>query len=945
MWPVSLVSLRGARLETQAFHSRCALPPAVVLFHPYDQHIALASKDNFGIWDWGTAAKLCVGSWRKAWGRVTALAYLNAHERALLAVASHAGHLAVYSGLARRTPGRVQVLCGGSRRKAWGRVTALAYLNAHERALLAVASHAGHLAVYRYCAGVAAQGGAASPRSPTSTRTSARCWQWPRTPDTWPCTGTVRGVAAQGVGPRHRARLPQRARARAAGSGLARRTPGRVQVLCGGRGARRGAASPRSPTSTRTSARCWQWPRTPDTWPCTGTVRGVAAQGVGPRHRARLPQRARARAAGSGLARRTPGRVQVLCGGSRRKAWGRVTALAYLNAHERALLAVASHAGHLAVYRYCAGGRGARRGAASPRSPTSTRTSARCWQWPRTPDTWPCTGTVRGVAAQGVGPRHRARLPQRARARAAGSGLARRTPGRVQVLCGGSRRKAWGRVTALAYLNAHERALLAVASHAGHLAVYRPSGSSMEPALVSAWRALDVRPAPHYRPPPAQPIYSLAQLVSEQFLSSEERAAAPQANHVLGGAGAGGAGAGAGGYSAPPPTLLRWCARRRHLALAGLAGSVRVWDAHTELLHADIPTECESAATALWRGSEWEGAGAGAGAGDGGPWSRGFADGSLRAWDERARRRAGRAAPPPRARAVLRAATRQAQAGHRLVSSGGGVAGGGVADGSLRAWDERAPGAQAALHHHRAPCCAARRDTPGTSWPRCTTTAPVLCCAPRHARHKLVTGWSVVGGGSLVAGVADGSLRAWDERAPGAQAALHHHRAPVLCCAPRHARHKLGGGSLVAGVADGSLRAWDERAPGAQAALHHHRAPVLCCAPRHARHKLVTGCMNGEIRIYDTRAMDAPAETLRAPGPLAAVAVHPLLDLIACGSVNQSISLFELGGAPLNTIKFHEGFMGMGARIGPVCCLAFHPLRYAMGVGSKDSTVSVYVRR
>ncbi|KAI8435472.1 hypothetical protein MSG28_003775 [Choristoneura fumiferana] len=140
----------------------------------------------------------------------------------------------------------------------------------------------------------------------------------------------------------------------------------------------------------------------------------------------------------------------------------------------------------------------------------------------------------------------------------------------------------------------------------------------MEPALVSAWRALDVRPAPHYRPPPAQPIYikrslptpccdylspplphggakrsacaGLAQLVSEQFLSSEERAAAPQANHVLGGAGAGGAGAGAGGYSAPPPTLLRWCARRRHLALAGLAGSVRVWDAHTELLHADIPT-------------------------------------------------------------------------------------------------------------------------------------------------------------------------------------------------------------------------------------------------------------------------------------------------------------------------------------------------------------------
>lgn len=36
----------------------------------------------------------------------------------------------------------------------------------------------------------------------------------------------------------------------------------------------------------------------------------------------------------------------------------------------------------------------------------------------------------------------------------------------------------------------------------------RPSGSSMEPALVSAWRALDVRPAADYRPPPAQAVYS-----------------------------------------------------------------------------------------------------------------------------------------------------------------------------------------------------------------------------------------------------------------------------------------------------------------------------------------------------------------------------------------------------------------------------------------------------
>ncbi|XP_026331565.1 uncharacterized protein LOC113238930, partial [Hyposmocoma kahamanoa] len=91
-----LAGARVARLETQAFHSRCPLPPAAVLLHPYDQHVAVAFKDNFGVWDWGTGAKLCVGAWRRAWGRISALEYLNAHAAALLCVASANGHCALY---------------------------------------------------------------------------------------------------------------------------------------------------------------------------------------------------------------------------------------------------------------------------------------------------------------------------------------------------------------------------------------------------------------------------------------------------------------------------------------------------------------------------------------------------------------------------------------------------------------------------------------------------------------------------------------------------------------------------------------------------------------------------------------------------------------------------------------------------------------------------------
>lgn len=47
--------------------------------------------------------------------------------------------------------------------------------------------------------------------------------------------------------------------------------------------------------------------------------------------------------------------------------------------------------------------------------------------------------------------------------------------------------------------------------------------------------------------------------------------------------------------------------------------------------------------------------------------------------------------------------------------------------------------------------------------------------------------------------------------------------------------------------------------------------------------------------------------------------------------MNQCISIYDLKGTPLNTIKFHEGFMG--ARIGPVSCLTFHPLRYRSTYG------------
>lgn len=79
---------------------------------------------------------------------------------------------------------------------------------------------------------------------------------------------------------------------------------------------------------------------------------------------------------------------------------------------------------------------------------------------------------------------------------------------------------------------------------------------------------------------------------------------------------------GGSGYSGGPPgVLLRWSQRRHSLALAGAAPTVRLWDALAERLQADVPVGTAAPATALWRG--------------GSVLAAGFADGTVRVWDER----------------------------------------------------------------------------------------------------------------------------------------------------------------------------------------------------------------------------------------------------------------------------------------------------------------------
>lgn len=87
------------RLESQVFTSRSPHKPSTLVFHPYDQQLAVAGKDYFSIWDWGTGAKLCYcqsKGTRSSVTKITSLKFLNAHDITLLMAASDDGSVKIW---------------------------------------------------------------------------------------------------------------------------------------------------------------------------------------------------------------------------------------------------------------------------------------------------------------------------------------------------------------------------------------------------------------------------------------------------------------------------------------------------------------------------------------------------------------------------------------------------------------------------------------------------------------------------------------------------------------------------------------------------------------------------------------------------------------------------------------------------------------------------------
>jgi regulator-associated protein of mTOR len=167
----------------------------------------------------------------------------------------------------------------------------------------------------------------------------------------------------------------------------------------------------------------------------------------------------------------------------------------------------------------------------------------------------------------------------------------------------------------------------------------------------------------------------------------------------------------------------------------------------------------------------------------------------------------------------------------------------------------------------------------------------------------------------------------------------------IEACITSLACDHIGGYGLVAGCSDGSVLIYDRRQKSQHAPVcrmrEHKNWVVNVCIQKVNTTQVISGSASGDIKFWDTRIEGASLKSFDAhKGSMTTLAVHDYAPVMACGSNDQFIKVFNTSGETLSMIYYHDGFLGQ--RIGPVSSLAFHPYRMCLAAGSTDSIISIY---
>ncbi|XP_077490402.1 regulatory associated protein of MTOR complex 1 isoform X1 [Amblyomma americanum] len=150
------------------------------------------------------------------------------------------------------------------------------------------------------------------------------------------------------------------------------------------------------------------------------------------------------------------------------------------------------------------------------------------------------------------------------------------------------------------------------------------------------------------------------------------------------------------------------------------------------------------------------------------------------------------------------------------------------------------------------------------------------------------------------------------------------------------------GSLLVAGCGDGTIRVYDRRLPPADCrimTLREHTSWIVSVHLNVRERRITSGCVTGDVRFWEL-GQSCSTHALSTHVDMTAMAVHPTFDAFACGSASQQISVFNKEGDNMGSIRHHDWFINQ--RVGPVCCLAFHPYKMCLASGSSDSIIGVY---
>ncbi|XP_071105465.1 regulatory-associated protein of mTOR-like isoform X1 [Haliotis cracherodii] len=162
-------------------------------------------------------------------------------------------------------------------------------------------------------------------------------------------------------------------------------------------------------------------------------------------------------------------------------------------------------------------------------------------------------------------------------------------------------------------------------------------------------------------------------------------------------------------------------------------------------------------------------------------------------------------------------------------------------------------------------------------------------------------------------------------------------------CVTSLACDSMGRSLLIAGCGDGTVRLFDRRLAPTECRVmtlkEHSGWVVNVHLQKGTEGKIISASAGGDIKMWDPRFTES-VRSFSTQSSITSMAVHPRADVIACGSVNQSISVYNQSGDSLSLIKYHEGFLGQ--RIGTISCLTFHPYLVRLAAGSNDAFVSVY---